>query len=64
MIIQITKVTKHTKRDLNMKFGQKKSKIKRVMVAGKVLLKIENNTGERFSYHHKSKKYCCGVLAT
>ena len=64
MIIQITKVTKHTIRDLNMKFGQNQSKNKHVMTAWNVLLKIGNKSGERFSDHTKSKKYCCGVLAT
>ena len=64
MIIQITKVTKHTIRDINLKFGQNQSKIKRIMTAWNVSLQMENKTGERFSDHQKAKKHCCGVLAT
>ena len=39
MIIQLTEVTTHTIRDLNMKVGQKQSKIERVVTAWNVLLK-------------------------
>ena len=61
MIVNITKVTKHTITDLNLRIGQNQRKIKRVMTAWSVLLKIQSKTVERFSDLQKSKNKCYGV---